>query len=391
MKTPEERNILLDKAKFQLMMDPNTVFYTSILFQLEFKWDDTIPTAATNGRHILFSPRFFDTLTQDERIGVLLHEVLHVALQHITRGIGHEDPEANNAMNYVANLILTDANFKLPKGCLLDQRFRDMAYEEVYKILMDERKQNQANNSGNGQGIPCTPTGTVPGIGKDVLPPADKAEASQIEAEIADMVLKATIQAQQVNAWGSIPGAVLIELDKTINPKLPWEVIFQNYMNRFAKDDYTWRRPNRRYLPNLIMPSAYSEAVDNVVFAVDCSCSVEDHEFGFFVQEVEVVQQTLHPELITLIDFDTEIHEIHEITQSTDVMRDIKFTGRGGTDIHPVLEWACENEPEVLIIFTDGWFDPPIVDKFPDCSVVWVIHNNPDFTTEYGEVIHYEI
>jgi predicted metal-dependent peptidase len=139
------------------------------------------------------------------------------------------------------------------------------------------------------------------------------------------------------------------------------------------------------------MPTAHSEAICNIVIALDTSGSVSNDEFGFFAQEIEMIQQTLNPDLITLIDFDTKIHAVHEITQSIDVLRDIKFKGRGGTDVHEVLEWACENEPEVLVIFTDGDFRQPSLSKYPECPILWLIHNYDGFSPRLGDVIHYEL
>jgi len=148
---------------------------------------------------------------------------------------------------------------------------------------------------------------------------------------------------------GSISGAILIELDKSLNPRLPWNVLFQNYMNRFVKDDYSWTKPSRRYLPDLIMPSLYSESIANVTVAVDCSGSVSNAEFGLFIQEIDVVQQLVQPEMITLITFNTKIIDVHEIIQDINIMKDIVFTGRGGTDVEEVLSWAKENNPEISL------------------------------------------
>ena len=391
--TQKERELQLDKAKMQLMIRPDTVFFTSIMFSLVYKWDDTIPTAAVDGRHMFVNPKFFDSLTVDERLGVFVHEVLHVALDHITRGLEHDPQLSNDAADYVDNLIVLSAGFKLPAGCLVDNRFEGMSYEQVYKILLDEQKTKEKGDCPRdpaGKSI-SSPDVYTQGIGKDILPPASKAEASQLKAEIADMVFKATVQAKQAGAWGSIPGAVLVELDKTLNPRLPWHVLFQNFMNNFAKDDYSWRRPNRRYLPDLVVPSSHSEAVTNLVFAIDSSGSVSNKEFGLFAQEIDVVQQQLNPEIITLINFDHQIQSIHEITQNINILADIEFTGRGGTNVRPVLEWAKENNPEVLIIFTDGWFNQPYIHEFPDCPILWMINDNPDFTSEIGQIIHYEI
>ena len=71
----------------------------------------------------------------------------------------------------------------------------------------------------------------------------------EIERKIEDIIVKASVQSKMAgDAAGSIPGDIEIALDKLLNPKLPWNVILQNYMSSFAKEDFSWRRPNRRTL-----------------------------------------------------------------------------------------------------------------------------------------------
>lgn len=41
-----------------------------------------IPTAATDGRRILYNPDFVSGLTKEESLGLLVHEVLHIAHKH---------------------------------------------------------------------------------------------------------------------------------------------------------------------------------------------------------------------------------------------------------------------------------------------------------------------
>lgn len=393
--TQEEREHQLQRTKMAFCMSPKFVFFTSILFLQEIIWSDKLPTMAVNGQHLLINPQFFDQLPEDIRLSALGHEVGHLALYHLTRGRDHDPRIRNIAADYVTNEMLVNAGFKLGKGWLRDERFDNMAYEQVYNTLMEEKEAYEkggwepdwmttlSSYDSDGSG----PSAVI-GMGPDILPPANATEAATIEANITDMVLKAVIQARQIGTPGNIPGQILVELETRLNPQLPWYVLLHNFMNNFAKDNYTWRRPNRRYLPDLIMPSAYSDRCSNLVFAADASGSVSDAEFGYIIQEIEVVQHDLLPEIITLITFDTSIRSIHEITQNTNIQQDIQFTGRGGTNVIPVLQWAREHEPEVLLIFSDGYFGYPNKEDYPDCPVVWLIYNNPNFTAEQGEIIH---
>lgn len=376
--------IALDRTKIALMRIPDTIFYSSILFSLKQSWTHRIKTAATDGVNLFINPDFFLSLTELERIGLLIHEVLHVAYSHMTR-IGKRHPKVwNCAGDHVINLsIMLTGKYQLPAGGLCDPQFHNMSTEEVYEVILDEAEK-KGNGGAGADGI------IIPG-GEDIEYPKDSQELDELEREIASIVTKASIQAKAANPMHDhIPGEIKLQVEKITNPQLPWNVILQNYFTDFAKEDYSWRRPNRRYLPNFYLPSAYSEAVTDLAIAVDASGSVSSKEFSFFIAEIASIQEMLKPEKITLIAFDTEISNIQTITSSTNILSEVKFTGGGGTEIDEVLAWADKTIPTVLLVFTDGYFDMPPNLK-PDYPIVWLINDNNDFTTEHGEVIHFNI
>lgn len=381
-----QEDIALSRAKVQLMRIPDTVFYATILFSLKQTWTDTVDTAATNGTELILNPIYFLSLTERQRIGLLVHEILHVALDHMTRLKSRNPTIWNAAADHVINLcIMETRKYELPEGGLQDSRFTNMSTEAVYGILYKEFAEDEDNGGPGAKGL------LIPG-GGDIQYPADAAEASVKEKDIANIILKASIQAKTTTGIpGSLSGEMNIHLSEVLNPQLPWNVILQNYLNSFVKDDYSWRKPNRRYLPEFYLPSQYSEAVGEVAVAVDCSGSVLPEEFSYFIYEVISMQEALKPEKVTLLNFDTEIIDIYEITQNTDILNDIRFVGGGGTEILPVFQWAKENNPVVMLVFTDGEFYFPNSDEYPECPIVWLIHDNPYFTAPIGEVIHYSI
>jgi len=371
---------MLDRAKIQLMMLPETMFYTTILFSLRSIWDDQIPTAGVDGSALWINPAFFQKQTEKSRIGLLVHEVLHVALNHITRRGTRDHLLFNMAGDYVINNMLDHKGYELPHGALIDHKYDGMNTEQVYKILLEEAEKNPKKYI------------VIPGIGGDVMYPKTAAENSAVEQGIADIVMRAAVQAKSANnGAGAIPGEILIEIDRLTNPKLPWNIIFQNYMQSFAKDEYSWRRPNKRFMPDYYLPTAFGESLCNIVAAVDCSGSVSDTDFSHFISELDTIQEIMHPEKITVIDFDTKIGMVQEISENAPI-QDLKFHGRGGTEIQPVLAWAKENTPAIMIVFTDGeFFHNPTKEEDPEVPVIWLVHNNPSFTCQFGEVIHYEL
>jgi predicted metal-dependent peptidase len=364
--------IALNKAKIALMSRLDSVFFMHLAFSLIHQFDDTIRTAATNGKFIKYSPEFFMSLDPEERVFLMLHETMHVAYMHMARTGDRCPDKFNIAADHVINLQLIERGFKMPKCGLADPQYSGLSTEEVYNLL-------PPSPSGGNQG--------VPGFGSDLLSPEDSHD--QLAAEVQDMLVRAAIHSKLANDKpGIIPGEIEIFLNKLLNPKLPWNRILQKYLNTFSKNDYSFRKPNRRFFPDHFMPSLYGEKLMNIVVAVDTSGSVSDEEFHRFVSETHSILRMMKPEQITVIQFDTEIKSVDKVQSTKDLMG-ISFTGRGGTDIDPVLEWANTHKPQLLLVFSDGEFN--FSDLQAKCKTLWLIHSNSHFVAPFGKVIHYEV
>ena len=362
--TPHQ--VALNKAKISLMQRPDSAFFTTVCFSLKHVWDDKIPTACTNGKEIRFSPKFFMSLTMKEQVFLLLHESMHVAYLHMDRLQTRDAVKFNVAADHVINLMLIERGFKMPKMGLADKQYKDLSTEEVYALLPEQDPQQ---------------------VDMD-LEPSDQ-DSEELQQSIQDILVRASIQSKMQNdSIGTIPGEIQIFLNKLLDPKLPWNRILQKYLQAKVKSDYTFRRPNRRFFPKHHLPSLYSEGLMTIAVAVDTSGSVSDADFLRFISEIHSILRMMKPEKITLIQFDTEIKSVHQVKTVNELSK-VTFSGRGGTDIRPVLRWADENKPQLLLTFTDGEFcfrgDTTKVES------LWLIHNNLHFTAPFGKTIHYTV
>jgi predicted metal-dependent peptidase len=75
-----------------------------------------VDTMAVDGTHLFFNPKFTESLTDKECIGVLMHETAHCALLHCYRRKYREPLRWNVACDKAVNAILAAANIKLPDG-----------------------------------------------------------------------------------------------------------------------------------------------------------------------------------------------------------------------------------------------------------------------------------
>lgn len=362
----DDKQQALNKAKINLMARPDSAFFTTVLFSLKFIWDESIKTAATNGTDIKINSQFFMSLNPEERVFLLIHEAMHVAYLHMDRLETRIPAKFNVAADHVINLMLIERGFKMPSMGLADPKYKGMGTEEVYNLLPDQDPNK---------------------VDMDIQPSDMPSE--ELQQEVQDILVRASIQSKMQNdKAGSIPGEIQIFLDKLLDPKLPWNRILQKFMNSMTKSDYSFRKPNRRYFPNHHLPSLYSEKLSNLAIAVDTSGSVSDSDFTRFISEIHCILRMMKPEKITLVQFDTAIKEVNEVRTVHELSK-VTFSGRGGTRIEPVLKWANETKPQLLMVFTDGHFR--FHGDTTATTTIWLIHDNKKFASPFGKTIHYSL
>ena len=363
-----KHNEALEKAKIDLMLQPDCAFFVSLCFSRKHVFDESIPTAATNGKVIKYNPDFFLALPPDVRLTTLIHETMHGAYLHIERvqdDMCHS--KANIAMDYVINLQLRDRGFTVPNSWYVDDKFRDMSWEQIYVLLPDNLEPHM----------------------EDLEFIDDDTEIKELTKIVQDQLIQAAMYSKQAgDIAGTIPNEVTIYLDKLLNPKLPWNKILKKFFHNFDKSNYSFRKPNKKFLPKFFMPTLMDKALIDITVAIDTSGSVTQSEFLRFVTEIASIVKNSKPRKLTLIQFDTQIKLVSPIKNMKQLLT-TNFVGRGGTRISPVLDWARENKPKLLIVFTDGEFYFEDEDKL-NTPVIWLIHNNPEFTSTFGKVIHYE-
>jgi predicted metal-dependent peptidase len=362
----------LSKAKCGLMSTGNAVFITSVIFNLKQSWTDKVQTASVTHKDLYINPDYFMSLEPKQRVGLMAHEPWHLAFMHLIRGVGKNHNKYNRAADYVINNMLLAAGYELPPNGLWDKQYDGMSTEQVYDLLPDLPEDDDYDLDFEIGG----------GDGEDTL--------EDVKSDIVDILIKAKLESiTKGDKPGTIPGFIEVELDKLLYPKLPWNRILGNYLtNVFGRADFTYRKPNRRYFPEYFMPSVESTSLCHIACFADTSCSMSDHECLVYISELNGIKQQFKPEKMTVVDFDTSLKKIRVLGEF-DTVADIKFSGRGGTDIAPVMKWIKKNEPKVAIIFTDGGFNH-YEPKGLNTDIIWIIGNNENWTSNLGKVIHYD-
>jgi len=349
--TPKEA---LEQAKVHLLMKPGTLFLSSVSMLLNHEINTDVPTAATNGTYVKYNPDFFMGLSKEEKLGLMAHEVMHVAFQHMVRRGSNNPYVWNIAADHTINILLVNNGFKLPSMALLDMRFKGMSTEQVYEYLMRNPEEQPDN-----------------------FQPDIEESLSEEEAEqVTNTVVKAIQRAQLSGDTSNIPEEILRAVKDLINPKLSWVDVLHRYLDASTRQEESWSKPNKRYAPHWYLPSVESKRISHLTVAIDTSGSITDELLQAFLSEIEYINQTVRPDNMVILDCDYMIHNIHEI-DSNDSILDLKFSGGANTSFKPVIKYGIDNNTNLLIYFTDLYATP--IKEDPGYPIVWVCYSDhPD-------------
>lgn len=386
---------LIQKDHVALMKDPKYCLYSGIIMIGRTEVKDDVPTACTDGRNTYYGRDYMAKQASNKRKGVILHENLHKAFRHTTvwRHLFKENPNmANMACDYVINLMIMDGdnNFvSLPDGALLDHKYKGLDAGTVYRMIKEEAKGGTVHvktvGDQEGKDVPVIEIGNG-------LDEHDWESAEGMTNEEKETLAKDIDQALRQGAIlaGKMSANVPREISDVLEAKVDWREAMREFVTSFCadKDESTWRRPSRRWIgQDVYMPSMIGESVGRIVIGIDMSGSIGDEEVGQFLGEVKKICDTVKPEGIDLLYWDTRVcqHEKYEQDQLDNLLASTKPRGGGGTDPQCIVDYMNNKKikAECAVILTDGY-----VGSWGEgwsCPTLWGI--TTDVTSEIGKTV----
>lgn len=389
----------LGKASKDLMW--KEPFYGFFLLMLNKVWNTKVPTAGVSKHNINYqlaiNEEFWMSLSENHRIGLLKHELLHIAYFHLSMYFNFPDKRlANVAMDMEINQYI-DPDY-LPEGGIniddypelnLDRKAGCRYYYQMLKQAKDEKDKNGTSGCPNFDNL-CDAMDNGDGGLPDHSTWEEFEELTEAEQKLMqkqmDTILEKVAE-QTEKKRGTIPGHIkdhLIEISKLEPPKFNW----RGYMRRFTGTStkiYTKkirRKENRRYSEN---PGLKIKMKQHMLLGIDTSGSVSDSELKEFMNEITHIHKCGVD--VTIIQCDTTIRSIEPF----DPRKEFAVHGRGGTEFDPVLEYYNKNLGKYtsLVYFTDGECSTDVTPKAP---VLWVLSEQSSMNDSLpGKVIKLEL
>lgn len=378
MITKEVKKHCLESAflKF-LFQDP---FFACFLQEINVSYNYFAPTAYIAWKkekdefELGLNPDYFCSFELDQRVAILFHEVLHFMHKHLVRfkfeGISEEERKLQNiAMDMAINQYITNK----PEGWVdvKDYKYYNKANKvteafplnkpaEVYLELLKDPKNKKLN-----QGVLEKYMPNDEHIWEEL-----SEEQKKKMLEESQKVLNRTLE-KSSTSFSNLPD-YLKDLFQHLEgeiAKLDYKTILRQAIKRtLAVSDrsYTWKRPSKRY--GVYSPGTETGKLPSLEFLTDTSGSISHAElnqaWGCLSGFLKACGKKCRLSL-----WHTEMYHTQPIKLRQEV--DASVLQSGGTLVASALAQIKKTNPNLAIIFTDGYFEQ--CEYKGNTEIIWLI------------------
>ena len=338
-------------------------FFGTLALFAELRVSEEVETAQTDGKTLWFNPFFVDNLSSAQLCGLVVHELLHAALQHVVRRREREATLWNIAADIVVNgMIRSDTHYELPEGGVENRELAQLSVEEIYEQL-NTGKLSRPSIRLIDLGLSCLGEGDENGSFGD-------AQQAALQRHWRAALHQAGAVATRVGkGFGRRGLAGSRELESASQPVLSWREILWQFM---VATPFDFGGFDRRFVHRKLYLEEMQGESFEVSIVIDTSGSIGEQELAVFRGEIQGILDAYPQIRGTLFFADASLYGPFQFS------KDLPFpqaVGGGGTSFCPFFEWVDRHEREgnfpVCIYFTDGYGEFP--KAAPESPVLWVV------------------
>ena len=393
--TDQPFNLNMHTARL-LMREP---FFAALSRRIDKTPTNALPTAGvrvnphTQQFELMYNPDFMGALSDDHKLGVLMHEFYHLIFEHVTGrkpegGLQRIDNIAMdlaiNGLDEMRNMLPNEASpgpvmpgsGEPMKGVFPGEGpFKDLPsnktyewYLEALKKMGEEQKQQQEGEGGQGQpGGEGDPFGGADSFDShEGFGEGDSTTQEIAKERLKEAVKKAAEEAQQARNWGSVSSRMREDILDRIATHVDWRKVLRYFVKTSQRADRrsTPRRINRRF-PR-IHPGKRVRRHAKIAISIDQSGSVDDQMLAAFFSELNELAAIAQ---FTVVPFDTEVCEDKVYVWKKGTHRRTERVLHGGTCFDAPTRYVNEHGFDGHIILTDMMAPKPISSQ---CQRMWM-------------------
>lgn len=321
-----------------------------------------------------YNTNWFDKLENNYKYGAILHELIHIILQHPMRRGSRTLELWAVACDLAVNQYI-DPNYKDNSWINLDiiaHEFNiNIKYwqsSEYYYDILKNLNINVKGSSDNNEALI-----TLKNTNKyksDIIPDqqSDKSKLSLLK----------TVTSQSINISGSsIDGIKSLYNDYLVD----WKSVLKRFLsNRGQRDKKkSYKRVSRRF--DNYPGNIYNKGIEALI-ALDESGSMPDNLIDIYINELREINKITGVK-IKIIRFDSECSKPIPLRNYLEEQGRIK---QGSTDFNPIFKIADKLKIPLVIIFTDGKGACP---KSVNQKVLWLLTKDGINPSQFGEEMYF--
>ena len=387
----DQANLRLRK-QIDMMLDKWT-FFATLALHMPLVEDKEVETIAADGTSLFYNPAWAAEAPREEIREGIAHCVLACSTKHHTRREDRDKAKWQKASHMVTGPELAAAGLgPRAEAC-------DMSVEEAYESLPDENENEspeegpQASQGGSGddgegqgQGAESPPEASQDDQGRpgEILDAPMKssdsdADSQEMQAEEQKWDEINAQAAQIASGQGNMPANVTEMLERAHVRKVDWRVLLRRFITDRAATDYSWNRPNRRFIDGgPYLPSLHSEKLRPIVVDIDVSSSMHTPTVEKVWGELANIARDLNPAYVLVLQSTTIITSAERFESQALARMQTPMRRHGGTAFSPIFRYIdrhIHDDFACLIVFSDmECADYPA--QAPRYPVLW-INNQP--------------
>lgn len=411
----------IDSVKRKLLIKYPS--FSSIIANLEFQESKEVASAGTDGKVVLYNPEFVNGLTDKKMIFLFIHEICHVAFEHISRSEGKDKRIWNIATDSVINALLKRDGLQMIDGVVDIPEAVNYDAEEMYNKLLKEQQNSQDNQEGQSSQGSQEQQGSQGNeeqqadVGHDTHSLWEKAieerkkerenkktrksnekkdDIEQLTEEFVQKGEKEIFKQNKIEKRKQLQelsrelakqssheaGTGIQRQGKKLDdigiatPLIDWRKL----LRQAVKFDEEWTRKNARMRNGYFRHRVEEISIPETEILLDTSGSVSETLLRNFLRECKNI---LANSKVKVGCFNTEFHGFTELRRVEDI-DNMEFPIGGGTDFNAAVEAFSRRVPN-KIIFTDGEASMP---EKTVKNVIWVVFGNEKINPKGGKVIN---
>lgn len=357
----------ISRIRFEFLLEEP--FLGDLSLRLIVKEDkEGTPTMSTNTRHLFYNPAYVRKLPDNHLKGVVAHEIAHNVFGHA--GLEGKkrrkdfDPKVwGIACEYMANYFVVDmCRLSLPGKPYYNKKYSDGRWttEDIYHDIINNHHVSEKG---------CSLTDDHSQWGSH-----SHADGNDKHGNLdSNWKIWLTQALHSAKRAGNIAAGLERFVCDILEPEIDWRYMLAEFVVSATKDDYSWRRLNRRHLHRgIYAPALYSETV-NIGFAMDTSGSMSTTELQEGLAELRGICNAFPLCNLHLFACDAALQHHQEVVFGEEIDITGMVRGGGGTVFSPVFEKIRDDDinMDCLVYFTDAEGAFPA--EQPEYPVLWVV------------------